>query len=64
MYVKVFFPAVSLFEQYEPLIGKKSIQLTNKPEGQKRRKCYDEVFAHRYLHHYYDGIQEVWILYN
>ncbi|XP_062570148.1 cytochrome P450 20A1-like [Saccostrea cucullata] len=55
----VFDRPPSLFELFKPLIGEKSIQYANKAEGRRRRKCYDSVLAHDYLHHYYPAIQEI-----
>ncbi|XP_061193946.1 cytochrome P450 20A1-like [Saccostrea echinata] len=58
-HASVFDRPPSLFELFKPLLGEKSPQYANKADGRKRRKCYDSVLAHDYLHHYYPAIQEI-----
>ena len=51
-----------LFRLFEPLIGKKSIQYANGPEGRKRRQLMDRSFSHEAVKDYYDHFVKV--LYN
>lgn len=42
----VYHLTADLFKLFEPLIGKKSIQYANGPEGRKRRQLMDRSFSH------------------
>ena len=48
-----------LFRLFEPLIGKKSIQYANGPEGRKRRQLMDRSFSHEAVKDYYDHFVKV-----
>ena len=39
---------------FEPLIGRKSIQYANGPEGRKRRQMMDRSFSHESVKEYYE----------
>ena len=51
-----------LFKLFEPLIGKKSIQYANGPEGRKRRQLMDRSFSHEAVQDYYEHFVKVNIL--
>lgn len=48
-----------LFRLFEPLIGKKSIQYANGPEGRKRRQLMDRSFSHEAVKDYYDHFVKI-----
>lgn len=48
-----------LFKLFEPLIGKKSIQYANGPEGRKRRQLMDRSFSHEAVKDYYEHFVRV-----
>ena len=48
-----------LFRLFEPLIGKKSIQYANGPDGRKRRQLMDRSFSHEAVKDYYDHFVKV-----
>lgn len=48
-----------LFRLFEPLIGKKSIQYANGPEGRKRRQLMDRSFSHEAVKDYYEHFVKI-----
>lgn len=48
-----------LFKMFEPLIGKKSIQYANGPEGRKRRQMIDRSFSHEAVKDYYEHFAQI-----
>ena len=51
--------SADLFKLFEPLIGKKSIQYANGPEGRKRRQLMDRSFSHEAVKDYYEHFVKV-----
>ncbi|XP_078377093.1 cytochrome P450 20A1-like [Oculina patagonica] len=48
-----------MFKLFEPLIGKKSIQYVNGPEGRKRRQMMDRSFSHDAVKDYYEHFVKI-----
>ncbi|XP_022102314.1 cytochrome P450 20A1-like [Acanthaster planci] len=48
-----------LFALFEPMIGKNSIQYTNKSDGRSRRNIYDAPFGHESLKYFYETFNEL-----
>lgn len=55
----VYHLTADLFKLFEPLIGKKSIQYANGPEGRKRRQLMDRSFSHEAVKDYYEHFVRV-----
>ena len=55
----VYHLTADLFKLFEPLIGKKSIQYANGPEGRKRRQLMDRSFSHEAVTDYYEHFVRV-----
>lgn len=55
----VYLLTADLFKLFEPLIGKKSIQYANGPEGRKRRQLMDRSFSHEAVKDYYEHFVKV-----
>ena len=49
-----FSSAVELFQMFEPLVGKKSIQNLNGPGARKKRQLMDRSFSHGAVKDYYE----------
>lgn len=58
-YFAVYLLTAELFKLFEPLIGKKSIQYANGPEGRKRRQLMDRSFSHEAVKDYYEHFVKV-----
>ena len=58
-YSAVHLLTADLFKLLEPLIGKKSIQYANGPEGRKRRLLMDRSFSHEAVKDYYEYFVKV-----
>ena len=54
-----FTVTAALFEQFEPLIGIKSIQYANWSEGRARRNHYDQALNYEAVKNYYHQMQHV-----
>ena len=55
----IYLLTADLFKLFEPLIGKKSIQYANGPEGRKRRQLMDRSFSHEAVKDYYEHFVKV-----
>ena len=58
-YFAVHLLTADLFKLFEPLIGRKSIQYANGPEGRKRRQLMDRSFSHEAVKDYYEHFVKV-----
>ena len=57
--VALLLTTTTINELFEPLIGKKSIQYANGPEGRKRRQLMDRSFSHEAVKDYYEHFVKV-----
>jgi len=58
-YFAIYLLTADLFKLFEPLIGKKSIQYANGPEGRKRRQLMDRSFSHEAVKDYCEHFVKV-----